>query len=166
MFSKLIFGIFNTNFTEISKKYHEIYQKQWQIWVLTEDILQSNLNQGIVYPHDPTGILVNSLTPLSPLSARNSWKTPFKLTNFGYSSSNLDWTQTWSCFLLPKQILFRPSFAYVKTSNPAVVGVFLEGSARQHNVAVHVCFGLQNDFELFGLEGNIRPPAYCGNCFL
>ena len=45
-----------------------------------------------------------------------------------------------------------------------MVGVVLEGSARQQNVAVHV--GFENDFEFFGLEGNIRPPAYCGNCFL
>ena len=30
-FSKLIFGIFNKNFTEISKKCHEIYEKQWEI---------------------------------------------------------------------------------------------------------------------------------------
>ena len=54
-----------------------------------EDILQSNFNQGIVYRHGPTGILVSSLTPLPPLSARNNWKVPFKLTNSGYFSSNL-----------------------------------------------------------------------------
>ena len=71
--------------------------------------------------------------------------------------------------MLPKQILFQLNFAFVKISNIAVVGVFLEGSARQQNVAVHVGLqnvGFQNDFEFFGLEGNIRPPAYCGNCFL
>ena len=62
----------------------------WHNMHTTWSILQSNFNQGIVYPHGRTGILVNSLTPLPPLSARNSWKTHFKLTNFGYYSSNLE----------------------------------------------------------------------------